>query len=169
MPAMHKFNKVLTLTYEDAFKWKLGYYIEMMLQLAEYIGREKLIELIKRAVDNCSKGCEKDDPGHTIPRFNESGRNAFKNMMIWEIIEESDTLYEIKTTECLWEKTFRERGASDMGYAMVCHASAHNRFCLTVFPYAPLRGTTRSAWAGDIFSEDFSLRRNSRFSRTGFM
>ena len=121
MPRIHKFNKELTLTYEEAFEWRFGYYIEIMQQLAECIGREKLIKMIKHAVDNRSE-VGKDDPDHTLTKYIEGGKNTFKNMMTWEIIEESEGVYEMKVTECLWAKTFQEREASDIGYATICYS-----------------------------------------------
>ena len=88
---------------------------------AVYLGRETLIEMIIRAVDETEKGDEADNPAHTFPEFVASGKRAFKNMMTWEIIEESDSVYEIKVTGCLRAKTFQERNADDIGYATICH------------------------------------------------
>ncbi len=42
-------------------------------------------------------------------------------MMAYEVIEKSDEVYEMKVTECLWAKTFRDKNAADIGYATVCH------------------------------------------------
>ena len=46
MSETHKFHRDFTQTYEDAFRWRFGYYIEIMQHLAEYLGRDKLIEAI---------------------------------------------------------------------------------------------------------------------------
>lgn len=118
---MHKFEKELTMTYEKAFEWRFGYYIDIMKQLAEDIGKDKFLEMIQRAVDKSNDVCEPDNPDHTLTTYIESGKMAFTNMMTWEIIEESDTVYEMRVTECLWARIFQAREASDIGYATICY------------------------------------------------
>lgn len=118
----HSFQKDFRQTYEDAFVWRFGYYIDIMQRFAEYLGRDKLIGMITRAVEEGNERSEADDTEHTFTRYVESGKNAFKNMMRWEVIEETDRVYEIKVTECLWAKTFQERNAADIGYATICHS-----------------------------------------------
>ncbi len=118
----HKFQEVLHQTYEDAFVWRFGYYIDIMQRFAEYLGRDKVVEMIKRAVDETNERSEADVTEHTLTRYVESGKKAFGNMMTWEVIEESDKVYEIKVTECLWAKTFQERNAADIGYATICYS-----------------------------------------------
>ena len=118
----HKFQKNFCQTYEDAFIWRFGYYIDVMQRFAEYLGRDKLIEMIKRSIDETNKREGADNPEHTLKKYIESGKNTFKNMMTWEIIEESDKVYEMKVTECLWAKTFRDRNAAEIGYATICYS-----------------------------------------------
>jgi len=117
----HKFQKNFRQTYEEAFRWRFEYYIKIMKRLAEYVGGDKLVEMIKRAVDESNSRSEPDNPEHTFTEYIESGKTAFKNMMTWEVIEESDKVYEIRVTECLWAKTFQERNAADIGYATICY------------------------------------------------
>ncbi len=117
----HKFQKNFCQTYEEAFRWRFEYYIKIMKRLAEYVGRDKLVEMIQRAVDEGNVRREPDNPEHTFTEYIESGKKAFKNMMTWEVIEESDKVYEIRVTECLWAKTFQERNAADIGYATICY------------------------------------------------
>ena len=121
-PEQHKFQRDFCQTYEEAFRWRFGYYIDLMECLAEHLGREKLVEMIMRAVDERDIGGEPDNPEHTLAEYVESGKRAFHNMMTWEVIEESDTVYEMKVTECLWAKTFQERNAADVGYATICYS-----------------------------------------------
>ena len=37
-----------------------------------------------------------------------------------EIVENMDTAYELKVTECIWASTFLAAKAGDIGYASVC-------------------------------------------------
>ena len=43
------------------------------------------------------------------------------HVLTTEIVDESDTAVEVRITECLWAKTFREADAADLGYACICH------------------------------------------------
>lgn len=121
-PEMHKFQNDFSQTYEEAFKWKFGYYTNIMKRFADCLGREKLLELIQRAVEENNRAIATDNPEHTLVRFVEYGKEAYKNMIAYEVIEESEEVYEMKVTECLWAKIFREKNAADIGYATVCHS-----------------------------------------------
>ena len=116
----HRFQNDFNQTCEDAFSWKFDYYINIMKRFSDYLGKDKLLELIKRAVDENNKKIATDNPEHTLASFVEYGKEAYKNMMTYEVIEESDEVFEIKVTECLWAKTFRDKNAADIGYATVC-------------------------------------------------
>lgn len=120
-PEKHPFQKDFCQTYEEAFKWKFGYYIRIMERFADYLGREKLLELIKRAVDEQNIRSASDNPDHTFARFVEYGKKAYQNMLVYEIIEESDNIFEMNVSDCLWAKTFHDKNAADIGYATVCH------------------------------------------------
>ena len=48
--------------------------------------------------------------------------NPFYNhVLTYEIVEETDKIFENKITECLWAETFRDANASDIGCATNCH------------------------------------------------
>jgi len=111
----------LCQTYEEAFVGRFGYYIEIMSYLTESLGQDKLLDLIKSAKDNCTKAQISDNPDFSFSDWIDSGNRALKNIMTWQIIEKSDKIYEIRVTECLWAKIFRERNAADLGYATLCH------------------------------------------------
>jgi hypothetical protein len=52
----------------------------------------------------------------------------WRHVLTFELVENTAKAAEIKVTECLWAKTFREANAADIGYAFVCHGD---------FAYAP--------------------------------
>ena len=116
----HKFQTAWGHTYEEAFRWRYGYYIDIMEGFAKYLGRKKLIEMIKRAVDASYPVNPNPDPDFSFPEWLQ-GDDYFANMMTWKVIERTDTAYEMKVSECLWAKIFQERKAADIGYATVCH------------------------------------------------
>ncbi len=120
-PKIHKFQKDCHLTYEEYFEAKFGYYIEIMEQFAEHLGRDELIDMIKRAADDTTPPAKIGDPDYSFRDWLQGGKDAYSNMMTWEIVEESDTVYEMKVSECLWWKIFKKHNATDIGYATVCH------------------------------------------------
>ena len=42
--------------------------------------------------------------------------------MTYRIIEDSKKAFELRTTECIWAKTFREKNAGDIGYLTICYS-----------------------------------------------
>ena len=38
-----------------------------------------------------------------------------------DVVEESESVFEVRVTSCLWASTFRAADAADLGYAWVCH------------------------------------------------
>ena len=117
----HKFQNEWGHTYEEAFKWRYGYYIEIMEEFSKYLGRKKLIEMIMRAVDDSNPISENDDPNFSFLEWIGDGE-YFQNMMTWDIVERSEKAYEMNVSECLWAKIFQERNAADIGYATVCYS-----------------------------------------------
>jgi hypothetical protein len=45
-----------------------------------------------------------------------------KHVLTLETVQDSPQVFDIKVTECLRAKTFRELDAPDIGYALICHA-----------------------------------------------
>lgn len=110
--------------YNFAFK---QWYIPAMKNLMKQMGKKKFIEMLKRSTDMQH---EVNDPGNidfssrTLKQWSTSFINAcndWSNRITVEVLNNSDDLFELKITECLWAKTFREAKASDIGYAGVCY------------------------------------------------
>jgi len=110
-------------TYEKAWQWRYNYYIDMMEELAKVLGREKLIELLKDGKDVIKLRGAENDPNFKLSDYGKYIENSdyFNNALTFEIIDNTNELFEVKITECLWAKTFRERNAEDIGYATICH------------------------------------------------
>jgi hypothetical protein len=45
----------------------------------------------------------------------------YEGALTIEMVEDSTNAMEVKITECLWARTFREAGGSDIGHACICH------------------------------------------------
>lgn len=116
------------MNYEEVFNFALrDNLIPNFVSIAEYMGREKFIEMLKITASNAE--IKKD----RMKNRDDSYKNEFWNHVLKrEIIENTDNVYEIKVTECLWAKIFREANAADIGYASICYpdfaaAEAGNR------------------------------------------
>ncbi len=107
-----------------------------MERFADYLGKDKLIEMIKRANDDHYKMNSENDPDFSFVKWLEGG-GQFMNMMSRDIVEKSETVYEMHVTECLWAETFKKRNAADIGYATICYsdygsaAATHPKLKLT--------------------------------------
>jgi hypothetical protein len=129
-PPQHKFLEDSDMSFRALFKFTFqNYYIPCLERLSDEIGRDKLIEMLKRltsdAVAKRQKESTKDLPKTDFEAFrarSKSGMNRFvKHVLTWEDGEQTDKSVRTKFTECLWATTFREVNASDFGYAAICY------------------------------------------------
>jgi len=139
-PAKHKFMEDSEMSFRALFKFTFqNYYIPCLERLAGEIGREKLIEMLKRLTSEAIAGRQKESikglpktDFETFLALSRSGMNRFvKHVLTWEDGERTERSVSTEFTECLWATTFREVNASDIGYAAICYpdyasASAFN-------------------------------------------
>jgi hypothetical protein len=101
--------------------------IPLTLFLTKTLGRDKGIELLKSYAE--ARGVQ--DGRSTVGRLGGDdfarlkkmfSPEAFKGRVVMEVTESTDTVHQLKVTECLWASTWRDAGGGDEGYAMVCHA-----------------------------------------------
>ncbi len=45
----------------------------------------------------------------------------YQHALVYSVVADSAEAFEIRVTECLWAKMFREENAADIGYAGICH------------------------------------------------
>jgi hypothetical protein len=153
-PPQHKFMEDSKMSFRALFKFTFqNYYIPCLERLAGEIGRDKLIEMLKRLASESAarrqKESTKDLPNTDFATFvarSKSGMNRFvKHVLTWEDGERTETSVRTKFTECLWATTFREVNASDIGYAAICYpdyasASAFNPKIRLIRPTTLMEG-----------------------------
>jgi len=125
----HKFKTDAGLTMEEVFN--LAYkkdYIPTMKALMKQVGEEKFLEMLKTAADMRYAPDNHKDINYserTLTVFGglikELAAGKAKLIQTVEFIHSDDHLFEMKVTECLWAKTFREEDAADIGYASFCY------------------------------------------------
>ena len=126
----HKFLKNSGMTYKRVFEFALNsYYIPVLNRLAKEIGREKFLSMLTKAnaevYSQMLEAIVKNYPDRSMKTL----ASIFKNMLStppldkalqYEIVENTDKVFEMKFTECLPARICREMNAADIGYALEC-------------------------------------------------
>jgi len=126
--AQHKFLEDSGMSFQEVYDFAFKeFYIPIMKNLANEIGKDEFIEMLKRARSelskqegqNLAKSLGKNDMASLAAflKDNVLSNNAYTD----EIVEDTDQAFAANTTECLYAKTFREADAADIGYAAMCH------------------------------------------------
>ncbi len=126
----HKFLEDSGMTVEEVFKFAAENFVPYLQNLADEIGKEKFIEMLKKVsfehtekfIGSVTKDLPKKDMA-ALADFMTSFLNSspYNKALTYEFTEKSDKVLEVKFTECLWAKVFREVNASDIGYAIHCY------------------------------------------------
>jgi len=116
------------MSYEDLFKFSYGYMIPMLKNLSDQIGKDKFIEMLKKAASEAAvKEAEadfKNQPKRDLAAFIADMKKPgplYQHALTFEFIKDTEKEAEVRITECLWAKTFRQANAADIGYAAVCN------------------------------------------------
>jgi hypothetical protein len=127
---LHPFDKPMSrpLTYRERFEAEYAlHFIPYLKILEQEVGHEQIIETLhKLALQEAeeyaryvveAKGKNdlsvfKEDYSPTTP--------GMSDILAIEVMEDTDEVYKIRVTECLWAETFRKAGAADYGHAAVC-------------------------------------------------
>lgn len=59
-------------------------------------------------------------PDNSFESYVGQFRSGFADMLTMEIVEDTDTAFELKVTECIWADTFLRAEAGHIGYCSVC-------------------------------------------------
>jgi hypothetical protein len=125
----HKFAEDSKMSFEEVFNvaYKDGS-IPLLKALANDVGKEKFIEMLKKAtaqvVDEATKKQAEKLPKRDLAAFLaevKADSYFWKHVLTFGFVEDTEKAAEIKVTECLWAKTFREADAADIGYATLCY------------------------------------------------
>ena len=128
-PEKHKFLTDSGMSYKQLFEFAYqDSFIPLIQNLANDIGREKFIEMLKKASSeagaNRAKNWAKKVPKNDLVTFTAYLRKPsrfWKHTCTHELIEDTAKVVEVKYTECLWATIFREANSPDIGYAAFCH------------------------------------------------
>jgi len=115
------------MTYEEIFKLFYEGTIPQMKSLAAQIGKDKFLEMLMKASSEAAVqgvearyGSQKRD----LATWMADLRNPsplYQHTLTYEILKDTEKEADIRITECLWARTFRQADAGDIGYAAICH------------------------------------------------
>lgn len=116
------------LTWQQVFDFAYGQSIPAMNRLAEQIGRDKFVALLQTAAGDATREdvskipvpVEKRDLALWVADL-KKGSPLYDHALVYQIVKDTPSEFEVRVSQCLWAKTFRDAGAADIGYASICH------------------------------------------------
>jgi len=125
----HKFLADSGMSFKEVYDFAYGGNLIPILQfLCAKIGQEKLIEMLKEAAEEETRRSSRELANklgkNDLATYTEDLRKPerfVRHTLTYEIVEDTPKAFELRITECLWAKTFREAKASEIGYAVCCH------------------------------------------------
>ena len=123
---VHKFQADSKMTFEQVFRFAFqSSYIPVMKVLEEELGPEELqaaaAEAVARQMEAYGKRVPRNDLATFVTPFKRPSP-LFDHAITLEVVEDTERAVELKVTECLWAKTFRDAGEADLGFRCVCFA-----------------------------------------------
>ncbi len=122
----HKFDSKFerALTYRQLLERQFYNFIALAKGLEKEMGKEKAIALLKKISTerqtNFGKRQASQMPDNSFAAYVGQFRSGYENTLTKEIVEDSETAFELKVTECIWADTFLKAKAADIGYAWIC-------------------------------------------------
>jgi len=124
----HKFLEGSNMTFQEVFDFAFKSLIPVLQGLAKELGKDHFLKALKKVAFESALKAGQDTarqlPCNDFAAFTASVREPShfgKHILTLEIVEDTPQAFEVKVTECLWAKTFREMGAADIGSLLICH------------------------------------------------
>lgn len=124
--AAHKFDSELgrTLTVRQYFDTQYREYIQLAKALDAELGKDRTTEFLKKfttkRLTDYGKLQASRSPDNSFETYVSQFRSGYENYLTMEIVEDTDTAFELKVTECIWADTFLRAKAGHVGYCSVC-------------------------------------------------
>lgn len=113
------------MTWEEVFRFAYQQnYIPAMKALQNQIGNKRFIRMLQQGMSEAAVTdmATNPPPKRDFATWVGGMRSALvQHALSYTVIEESPQAFEIRVSECLWAKIFREEHAADIGYAGICY------------------------------------------------
>jgi hypothetical protein len=120
----HKFLRDAGMSYNDIFKMSVGrLYIPTIRAVAAEMGMDKLQKLLLEDMKKQVADQVKNMPSRDFSAFTQFFKNMnpfTANTLTFEIVQDTEKVFEMRFSECLWAKTFKEANAADIGFKFIC-------------------------------------------------
>lgn len=130
---IHKFDvrRPMQLSTRDLVRSENGAYIRFIRALRREVGDPETVRLL--SVNTAAWGREVGErqaasaPDRTFQSFTATFRPPnYANQLTHEIVEDTDSAFGLRVTECVWASVFREAGlGGDVGHAAICNMDYH--------------------------------------------
>jgi hypothetical protein len=124
----HKFDQEFgrKLTNRQFFNVRYQEFIQLAKALTGTMGKDKSIEFLKQYTrDKMMKFGRTQAERSPDNSFRTYVKNFtplnYKDTLTMKVVEDTETAYELKVTECIWASTFLSAAAGEIGYASVCY------------------------------------------------
>ena len=121
-----------SLKNEDLFRFALGYTLPLMKKMQANMGKMPFLELLEKSAEanmaDKMTALSKDIKDRSMKKFGElilqlHSSSPVKDGIKVEVTEQSEKVFEMKVTECLMAKIYKELNANTIGYSIECHPS----------------------------------------------
>jgi hypothetical protein len=123
----HKFEEDSHMTFQEVFDFAFASLIPVLQGLAAELGEDHFLEVLKQVAAECALKAGQETarqlPSNDLAAFKAAGEPGHfgKHVFTLEMVEDTPQAFEVRVTECLYARTFRELGAAEIGYALICH------------------------------------------------
>jgi hypothetical protein len=125
--AEHKFSASSNMTFQQVFDFAFRSLVPVLQGLAKEFGEDNFSEAVRKVISERALESGQDTanrlPSNDLASFKAAGELGYfgKHVLTLEFVEATPQAFEVRITECLWAKTFREMGAAEIGYSLICH------------------------------------------------
>jgi hypothetical protein len=121
----HGFSAASGMSYEEVFHFAYARsFIPTMKNLAGKVGMEVIRDNACETAAQIVGGVAASLPDRSLSAWATSMKEpdqVMRHAVTFDIVEDGETAFEVRVTECLWASTFRAADAADLGYNWVCH------------------------------------------------
>jgi hypothetical protein len=122
----HKFMLDAGMSYNEVFQMAIGrLYLPTIEAVATEIGMDKLQKVLLEDMKKRVADQVKNLPSRELKDFAgffKSPDPFSANTLTLKIVQDTDQVFEMRVSECLWAKTFKDSNAADIGFKLICSA-----------------------------------------------
>jgi predicted ArsR family transcriptional regulator len=126
--AQNKFKTDSKFSFEQLFDFAYSRTIDILKGLEKRIGKEQLLKMLKedseKSAEEHGRRMASQFPANDLASFSmimKKPDHFWEHVLSLDILEDRDTVFEVKVRECLWAKTFKKFKGENFGYPLICH------------------------------------------------